>query len=122
MKRFLKRSALVAFVVLASVSAPGAQVSGVALAALAAQGDPFSGFFGPWRLTATGIDIAYYVICYDTAERRKAANLVTAEIPDGSSLADIRTITTTAIVAECAAQGVTVPRTAVILPAVQLGQ
>lgn len=117
----LKRLSLIALVVLGSLSAPSAQVSGVALAALG-EGSVFDGFFGPWRITPTGIDIQYWILCYDVAERRKVAGAVNVAVPDGSSLADIRILATTGIVDACAAQGISVNRGAVILPAVQLGQ
>lgn len=119
----MKRLILVAFAVLASVSVPRAQVTGVAFAALG-QGDIIEGFIGPWRPTPAGMEIAYAVLCYDTTEipRRKVGNHISVAIPDGSTLADMRVLATTAIVEVCAASGVTVPRGAVILPAITLGQ
>jgi len=108
-------------VALLSGSIGHAQVSGVALAALAT-GQPLAGFIGPWRSTATGVDILYVILCYDTVTREKRMSEVVASIPDGSSLATMRTIATTAVVDGCDNMGITVPRGAVILPAIQLGQ
>lgn len=101
----------------------GAQVTGVAFVAYG-QGNIFEGFIGPWRPTPAGMDISYTVMCYDTIQtpRRRVGGEVIASIPDGSTLANIRTLSTTAIVDACAAQGVTVPRGAVLLPQVINGQ
>ena len=121
MKRFLKRSALVAFVVLASVSFGQAQSSGWALA-VGGESDAWSGYFGPFKVHPAGIEIRYTVLCYDVVSRLKVPRDVSAFVPDGSSLAAIRTESTTAIVAGCAEYGITVPRTQVLLPASQLGQ
>ena len=98
-----------------------AQVSGVALAALSS-GDPFNGYFGPFRPTATGVDFKYVVLCYDTVTRQKTPRSVEVAIPDGTSLVDMRILATTAIVAGCAEYGITVPRGAVLLPSVNFGQ
>ena len=101
----------------------GAQVSGVAFASHS-NGSILEGFIGPWRPTPAGMDIQYVVLCYDTLQtpRKKVGGEVTVAIPDGTTLGGIRVLSTTAIVNACADQGVTVPRGAVILPAVQLGQ
>lgn len=120
----LRRLTVAAILAVALLSAPtytGAQVSGVALAALSS-GDIFNGFFGPFRPTATGIDLKYVVLCYDTGTRQKAPRLVEVFIPDGSTLTDLRTRSTTAIIEGCAEYGITVPRGAVLLPALQFGQ
>lgn len=122
MFRRLFAAALLTSALVVSAPHPGtAQVSGVAFAALR-DGDIFANFIGPWRITLTGMDINYSVVCYDTSERRKLGGVVVASIPDGSSLADIRTFATTAVVNFCQSQGLTVPRGAVVLPQVILGQ
>lgn len=120
MRKLIAGLALIGLLV--TTPTPGsAQVAGVAFAALHA-GSVFDGYFGPWRITATGMDINYAVLCYSTSERRKVAVEAVASIPDGTSLANIRVLSTTAIVDACAEQGLTIPRAAVVLPAVQLGQ
>jgi hypothetical protein len=121
MKRAIAGLALLALVLLTPTHG-SAQVSGVAFAAFAESFGPFSGFVGPWRLTATGLDIKYIAVCYSLTERRKVVAEAVAAIPDGSTLAQLRTLSTTAVVEACADQGITVPRGAVLLPAVQLGQ
>jgi hypothetical protein len=101
-----------------------AQVSGFAWAAFT-QGPVFlpgGGFVGPFRGTETGIELQFAVLCMDLTTRAKFPREVTAVIPDGSSLADLRTFSTTAVINGCAEYGVTVPRGAVLLPAVNLGQ
>lgn len=120
----IRRLTIAAALALALLSAPHpgqAQVSGVALAALSS-GDIFNGFFGPFRPTATGIDLKYVVLCYDTITRQKTPRAVEVAIPDGSSLLTMRTLSTTAIVEGCAEYGITVSRGAVLLPSLQFGQ
>lgn len=97
-----------------------AQVSGVALAAFG-NGSLFDGFVGPWRLTATGVDINLITLCYAPATRQRAIANAIAAIPDGSSLLDLRQLATTAVVGACESSGITVPRTNVLLPALQFG-
>jgi hypothetical protein len=113
-------------VTLASFPHPGqAQVSGVAFAALTGDILIEDGtiFHGPWRVTATGIDIRYWVVCIDTNDdNHKVPGQVVASVPNGSTLAQIRTIAATAVSNFCAAGNITVPLGAVILPAVQFGQ
>ena len=99
-----------------------AQVSGIAWAEFL-QGDALLGFKGPFRGTDTGVEIHYAVLCLNPITRAKAPLEVTAVIPDGSTLADVRSLSTTAVVNVCAQEGnITVPRGAVILPAVNIGQ
>lgn len=117
MKKLLLALALVA--ALAPIG--HAQVTGVALAALST-GQPLAGFIGPWRATQTGVDILYTILCYDTITREKRMTEVVVSIPDGSSLAQMRTLATTTVVESCASLGITVNRGAVLLPAIQLGQ
>ena len=120
----IRRLTIAAVLLVALASAPhssSAQVQGVAFAALH-DGSVFEGFFGPWRITGTGMDINYSVLCYSTSDRRKVGVEAIASIPDGSTLLDIRTIATTAVVNACGAQSVTVARGAVVLPAINLGQ
>lgn len=120
LKRLIVAGSLVALVLLAPTHG-SAQVSGVAFAAYG-NGSVFDGFFGPWRVSPIGIDINYWTLCYSVADRRKFVVEAIANIPDGSSLTQIRTLSTTAVIDACATQGVTVSRGAVILPAIQLGQ
>lgn len=79
-------------------------------------------FLSPFRATADGFEIKYAVLCVDRAADIKRTAEVVAVIPDGSTLAQIRTITTTAVVDGCLAFSISVPRTNVMLPAVQAGQ
>ena len=119
MRRLL--AAAVLTVLALTTPTPGsAQVSGVALAALSG-GDAWNGFFGPFKPTPTGVTIKYVVLCYDTATREKFPRDVDVPIPDGSTLAQMRTLATTAVVDGCAEYGVTVPRGAVLLPSIQFG-
>jgi hypothetical protein len=117
----MKKLILASAIALASYTGTQAQVSGVALAALGT-GNPLAGFIGPWRATATGVDILYTILCYDTVTREKRISETFASIPDGSSLATMRALATTAVVDECAQGGIIVPRGAVLLPSIQLGQ
>jgi hypothetical protein len=121
-KRLLAALSLSALVLLAPAKTT-AQPSGVAFATFGSTSDIFAGFFGPWRPTATGLDFLLNVLCYNLAEtpRRKVANLVTVSVPDGQ-LGQISSLATTAVVQSCADNGVTVPRTAVLLPVLQPGQ
>jgi hypothetical protein len=121
MRRLLAAAAVVSAFAL-SAPIPGfAQGSGWALSALA-ESEPLEGFFGPFRVQATGIEIRYNVLCYHSGTRTKAIpGQVAAFIPDGSSLIDIRTLSTTAIVNACNGVGILVPRGQVLLPASQLG-
>lgn len=125
MLKSLKGSLLAVALGAATLATPASafQVTGVAFASHLS-GNPQEGFIGPWRGTATGMDIAYAVLCYDTTQtpRQKRGGEAIASIPDGATLGDIRTISTTAIVNLCAEQGITVNRGAVVLPQVILGQ
>jgi hypothetical protein len=98
-----------------------AQVSGFAWAEFT-QGEVLDGFVGPFKGTDTGIQLRFAVLCMGTAPRTKVAREVTATIPDGSTLLDVRIASTTAVVAGCAEYGITVPRGAVLLPAINFGQ
>jgi hypothetical protein len=121
LNRLIAAIALLALVLLTPTKTT-AQVSGVAIAALT-QGDALAGFVGPFRPTATGTDIAYIVLCYDTVTRAKSPMRVVASIPDGSGLSGLRTLSTSAIVDACLAEGnISVPRIGVLLPAIQTGQ
>lgn len=101
-----------------------AQGAGVAIVSMYPDSDPFlvPPFLGPFRITPTGIDLRYLALCYHTGTRVKAVVQAVAAIPDGSTLADMRALSTTAVVDACAEAGIIVARTSVILPAVQLGQ
>ena len=120
----IRRVAVALALVAALFSAPQsttAQGSGWALTALAGT-EPISGWNGPFRVQETGIEIRYDVLCYHSGTRAKAQpGQVVAFIPDGSTLQNIRTLSTTAIVDICNASGILVPRTQVLLPASQLG-
>ena len=120
----IRRLTVAAILAVALFSAPQsttAQGSGWALSALA-ESEPLEGFFGPFRVKPTGVEIRYNVLCYHSGTRAKALpGQVTAFIPDGSSLLDIRTLSTTAIVNTCGDHGILVPRGQVLLPASNLG-
>jgi hypothetical protein len=114
--------------VLALLSLPHvgrAQVSGVAFVSLTGDVllDNGTVFLGPWRVTENGIDIRYWAACIDTADQnRKIAAQIVVAVPNGSQLADIRTLSTTAVVDFCAGGNITVPRAAVFLPQFAQGQ
>ena len=119
--RRLLAAAVLTVLALTTPTPSTAQVNGVAITDLI-QGDVLEGFIGPFRPTATGVDFNYIALCYSTATREKRMTYVLATVPDGSSLAQLRSLVTTAVVDACAVQGITVPRGAVLLPAVQFGQ
>lgn len=124
-------AALALAAALLSTPMPGsAQVTGVAFVAFSPGGLRENGvfFLGPWRPTETGMDVLYAVTCINTADpTRKVVGEVAATFPNGSSLSDMRTISTTAVVNFCASPGtnphlgITVNRGAVLLPAIQQG-
>ena len=121
MRRLLAVTAVVSAFALTAPMPGFAQGSGWALSALAGT-EPLAGFFGPFRILESGVEIRYDVLCYHSGTRTKTVpGQVTAFIPDGSSLIDIRTLSTTAIVNACGNTGILVPRGQVLLPASQLG-
>lgn len=122
MKRLLLAATLSVGLAASFVPFANAQGNGVALAA-AGRGNPLppDGFVGPWATTATGIKIAYDVLCYHTFTRDKRTLEVIVDVPDGSTLNDVASISTTGIVNACAFYGITVPRAGVILPSIRQG-
>lgn len=119
-KRFCAALVIAAMVAGTAVTV-SAQASGLGFAAFG-QGNVFEGFYGPWRTTPTGVDILFAVLCVSLPDRTKAMIEVVASIPDGSTLAQLRTLSTTAVVDGCAGVNITVPRGAVFLPVLQAGQ
>lgn len=111
---------LVVGVLLVAPSVAQAQVSGVALAAFS-QGNVFDGFVGPFKVTPAGVAMNFAVLCYAPVTREKATPEAVANIPDGSTLSDMRTLITTAVVQACSKSNITVPRAAVFLPVLQAG-
>jgi hypothetical protein len=93
----------------------------IAIAALS-QGNILDGFAGPFRYDANNVEFNFAVLIYDAATQEKRLLEVRAIIPDGSSLAAIRTIATTAVVNAATSSGMTVPRASVLLPVFQFGQ
>ena len=120
MKRRLVLGLILASLVLLTPARPTAQVSGLALATWQ-DGSVFDGFIGPFRMTPTGVDMGFSVLCYGPNPRGRTPVSVVASVPDGTSLAQLRTVVTTAVVDACAGVGFTVPRTLVFLPVLQAG-
>lgn len=116
------RKVLFALVVfLALVAAPlRAQTNSAAIAALA-PGDIFAGFVGPFRATQTGIDFSYVVLCYNLTTRIKVVTQAIVSIPDGTTAAQVATITTSGVIAACGDLGFTAAPATVFLPVFQRG-
>lgn len=98
-----------------------AQAGNYALAALT-QGPVLEGFSGPWGDAGNGFNIQYAILCVQNSPRRKVPAEARAFVPDGSSIAESRSLSTTAVVNACAEFSISVNRGAVVLPAIQLGQ
>lgn len=123
MTRALALTLVLASALFAMPTNTSAQLSGVAFAEFM-QGPPLmpgGGFVGPFRGTATGIELHMAVLCMNLNTRVKVPREVTVAVPDGASLTEMRTLSTTAVVAGCAEYDITVPRGAVLLPAMNLG-
>lgn len=76
--------------------------------------DPFNGFIGPFKVTPTGVQLHFLALFYDTATRKKDVVDVIADIPDGSSLAQVGQLSANAAKAAGAQYGYAV--TNVLLP------
>ena len=118
----MRRSLLLAAVLSVSLfSTHGFSQSANFAVAAFGQGSGFEQFMGPWRAHPDGTEILFATLCVDGTTREKYPMEVIALIPDGATLAQLRSISTTAVVNGCA-PFVTVARGAVLLPSLQFGQ
>lgn len=97
-----------------------AQSNSAAIAAVD-RGEIFDGFVGPFRISPTGVDVNYSVLCYNPTTRDKRIIAVIVALTDGSTPAQSVAATTAAIVQACGAVGFTVLPTLVFLPVFQRG-
>lgn len=98
-----------------------AQGFGVALAVFSTSPE-IDWEFRPFRVTPTGIQYRFDVLCYHTGTRAKVSITTFVEVLDGTSLLGTRDAWVTAIIAGCGERGIVVPRAAVLVPAFQQGQ